>query len=367
MYFRDDYQPHGQEVTNAHSSIVTNHSVAGDDSGDRDEVFDDDINENVLNETLINNMNINDHNHHDIEVSADSDEFTDDDNESEFSNDLGEDSNDHQEEFANDNESESSNDREADDDDIYDNDDSSDDDNIDEDEYDRPLYDGAPLSLAESLLSIFTFYITSNMTGVNFNKLLSLMALHFPASSIFKKTRHLFMKYFIHGQTPMIKHWYCSKCMSFCQNENSNCQCDGNPERWYFIEMSIIDQLQRLFAKPGFSDDLMYPYSRVKLHPNNIDDIYDGKIYREHASRNNPLSDPYNLSFTWYTDGAPVFKSRKYSVWPLYLTINELSTKESHEEHAKLALETGNPHFGVKGPSILDKLMPNMIRGVSVD
>ncbi|KAK0167750.1 hypothetical protein PV327_001614 [Microctonus hyperodae] len=44
-----------------------------------------------------------------------------------------------------------------------------------------------------------------------------------------------------------------------------------------------------------------------------------------------------------------------------------LRTKESHGEHVKLALETGNPHFGVEGPSILDKLMPNMIRGVSID
>ncbi|XP_063425300.1 uncharacterized protein LOC134708578 [Mytilus trossulus] len=43
-----------------------------------------------------------------------------------------------------------------------------------------------------------------------------------------------------------------------------------------------------------------------------------------------PLSEQYpnNISFTWNTDGIPVFKSSKFSLWPFYLVINELPYKQ---------------------------------------
>lgn len=59
-------------------------------------------------------------------------------------------------------------------------------------------------------------------------------------------------------------------------------------------------------------------------------DIMDGKRYRRLSENNDPLSlkYPYNISFTWNTDGVPVFKSSKFSLWPFFLTINELPYKE---------------------------------------
>lgn len=35
-----------------------------------------------------------------------------------------------------------------------------------------------------------------------------------------------------------------------------------------------------------------------------------------------------NLSLLWNTDGVPVFKSSKFSIWPLYFVINELPFSE---------------------------------------
>ena len=42
---------------------------------------------------------------------------------------------------------------------------------------------------------------------------------------------------------------------------------------------------------------------------------------------NGLLSNPDNISFTFNTDGAAVFKSSKVSVWPIFLVINELPYK----------------------------------------
>lgn len=55
-----------------------------------------------------------------------------------------------------------------------------------------------------------------------------------------------------------------------------------------------------------------------------VEDIYDGLLYKECMKKRNPQSNKYIISLMWYTDGAPIFKSRKYSIWPVYMIINEL-------------------------------------------
>lgn len=50
------------------------------------------------------------------------------------------------------------------------------------------------------------------------------------------------------------------------------------------------------------------------------------------------LTNPDNISFSWYTDGVPVFKSSKISMWPLYLTINDLPFNERKKRENILLL-----------------------------
>lgn len=50
-----------------------------------------------------------------------------------------------------------------------------------------------------------------------------------------------------------------------------------------------------------------------ELIPDSITDIYDGSLYREWMN-NGFLKNPDNISFSWYTDGVPVFKSSKISM-----------------------------------------------------
>ena len=48
-------------------------------------------------------------------------------------------------------------------------------------------------------------------------------------------------------------------------------------------------------------------------------DITDGLLYKEKVKQ-----DRFTITFTFNTDGVPVFKSSGYTFWPLYLVINEL-------------------------------------------
>ena len=47
------------------------------------------------------------------------------------------------------------------------------------------------------------------------------------------------------------------------------------------------------------------------MHSDNIEDIYDGKLYKSNFSGNGFQNNPNNMSFMWYTDGVPLIKSSK--------------------------------------------------------
>lgn len=81
-----------------------------------------------------------------------------------------------------------------------------------------------------------------------------------------------------------------------------------------------------MLSRVGFYNNLQGRFQRP-INQNDISDIYDGSIYR-YWMDNGFLKNPYNFSLSWYTDGVPVFKSTQISMWPIYLTINELPFKD---------------------------------------
>ncbi|XP_071578140.1 uncharacterized protein [Temnothorax nylanderi] len=63
---------------------------------------------------------------------------------------------------------------------------------------------------------------------------------------------------------------------------------------------------------------------KERLFNGKIRDIFDGKCYRTFI-RNLPANERYSYATTIFnTDGAPRFESSRYSIWPIYLQVNEL-------------------------------------------
>jgi hypothetical protein len=57
-----------------------------------------------------------------------------------------------------------------------------------------------------------------------------------------------------------------------------------------------------------------------------IEDVYDGELYKSFI---NSFKDPNNVySFTINTDGISMSQKSNLSVWPVFLTINELPIEE---------------------------------------
>ena len=91
-----------------------------------------------------------------------------------------------------------------------------------------------------------------------------------------------------------------------------------------FIEVPVVHQLSTFFSRIGFYSDIQHRFNQKKSHPDNIEDIYDGALNKKLSGNGGFLSFPDNVSFLMNSDGVPVFKSSKVSIWPLYLLINEL-------------------------------------------
>ena len=78
------------------------------------------------------------------------------------------------------------------------------------------------------------------------------------------------------------------------------------------MKISVEEELRSL--RPGFYKDLQYRFQRQKLQPDNIEDVYDGKLYRVHMQPGKFLTNPCNVAFQRNTDGVPLFLSSKYGI-----------------------------------------------------
>ena len=203
-----------------------------------------------------------------------------------------------------------------------------------EKEMEEPIYEGHSMPCYVSMLLVITYAITHTITGAQFSDLLVMLSLHCLTQPRHLKSIYALKKYFSSTQNPLIIHKYCSFCFLLIDNGEQQCKnCLRNLEEQgstaCFIEIPIIQQLRDLFQKTNFISNIQKRFKR-KQTAGVYSDIMDGKLYRKLSQNNGPLSSeyPYNISFTWNTDGVPVFKSSNFSLWPFFLSINELPYKE---------------------------------------
>ncbi|KAL7292272.1 hypothetical protein TKK_0013884 [Trichogramma kaykai] len=103
-----------------------------------------------------------------------------------------------------------------------------------------------------------------------------------------------------------------------CANEANLTQ--STDESFFAVidpSLQIRDLLQ---CHEDHYDDVM---NRIP-NDDRIEDIYDGKMYREFRAQLPSESEKSYITTCLNTDGAPKYKCSKKSIWPLYLMINEL-------------------------------------------
>lgn len=221
------------------------------------------------------------------------------------------------------------------------------------------LYEDAEITKWESLLSVLNLYYRHKMPKVLLLNILKLVSLHIPSPNLASKTIYKFFKNFGSSIFNMKKHYYCVHCLRPLRDGMAECPRCDDLESSYFLDISLTEQLRELYERPGFVDLLNQRFQR-QSNEGEYSDIYDGTIYQELSSNDGILSDPRNISFTWYTDGVKIFKKSKYEIWPIYLVINELPYSERMKISNLLLVSLW---FGEKKPNIqyvLDILHENL-------
>lgn len=218
---------------------------------------------------------------------------------------------------------------------------------VDQDDDNDPLYNGAEISKRESMLAILSLCIKHHLTQTSVADLIALIELHCPGRELIKNSLYKFQQYFNLDEEDIKKHFYCPSCAKQLNNSNDVCPMCPGTKNSYFIEMPLVKNLQEMFSRENFFNSLQKRFERP-LIDDVITDVYDGELYKTWTT-NGFLSSSNNISFSWYTDGIPVFKSSKIGTWPIYLTINELPFDERKKSYNMLLLGLWygekKPHF----------------------
>lgn len=203
------------------------------------------------------------------------------------------------------------------------------------------LYDGAPLTKAQSNLLISAYAIRHSLTHSATQDLLTLVNEHLPRPSV-PSSYYMLRKecMFDLGQDDITYHGYCGECSSYLGAEDMlSCETCGTntPKKkcikdgFFFVPISLASQLKLLLETPSVAEKLQLNARRDGN--GSLEDIRDGFMY---ANLRNGIMNADDVTLTFNSDGISPFHSSKASVWPILCTINELSPKE-RKKHVLIA------------------------------
>lgn len=195
-------------------------------------------------------------------------------------------------------------------------------------EEDAPIYmlngSAAPLSQAEHIACVAGFVSRYNLSDKASQDLLNLLQLHLPDKNI-AETRLGDMKKKCGFERGDVKFSiYCTKCKASVTAEDEECRtqdCNGTKEdRHFYAICSIEQQLKDILQRDGVWEGIVE--SRNSKQPQNICDITSGKVYKD--LRDSGVISDSCITLSFLTDGIPLFSSSQVSLWPVFLTVNEL-------------------------------------------
>lgn len=189
--------------------------------------------------------------------------------------------------------------------------------------YQQPIYEGAPISIQDSMLLMLNLALKHNLPDTCISDIFNVINKHCLPKNFKKMSLYHFRKFFQFENQTVTKNYYCSDCHKLIDPTGNVCDgCRRQSEIKYFLTLSIIDQLKLVINKKNMIDLLNKNFTREK-DDSYIAELYDGNVYKSENVQMF-LSCANNITLSWCTDGVPVFKSSKIGIWPFYLRINEL-------------------------------------------
>ena len=112
----------------------------------------------------------------------------------------------------------------------------------------EPIFPGSNITKAVFMLLLTVFTSKYNIVGEGIHHLLKLFAFVLPKGHTINTSLASFKQFFLKLKNPLIKHYYCGECMTSISGNESTCptrSCGKElTNKSYFVEVSVIDQLQ---------------------------------------------------------------------------------------------------------------------------
>lgn len=153
------------------------------------------------------------------------------------------------------------------------------------------------------------------------------------STSILPDTRYLVDKMFFPRDIATL-HSICPQCDAYvgtydyhdltktCAECNLVIQLKDSNNVNFFVTYSISNEIKTLVEE---NDEYYDNIVNRRTHDAGIyKDIYDGQAYRKFVENLNPSERKSYITLTFNTDGAPVFESSSYSIWPIQIVVNEI-------------------------------------------
>lgn len=124
----------------------------------------------------------------------------------------------------------------------------------------------------------------------------------------------------------------------------------------FFVNFEISSQISELITSN--SDYYNYIMAERTSQQNVFRDIYDGRLYKKFLTYLKPSERKQYVTVNFNTDGAPLFQSSSYSIWPIYLQINELPFHVRNSELIIVGLWFGKtkPNMNIFLNPFVDKI-----------
>lgn len=191
---------------------------------------------------------------------------------------------------------------------------------------------------AEALLLLLVYVVTAGLTWTQIEGLLVLVN-QLLGETVFPQTKYKFRKLWKDKMDVVKLHYFCQLChrhlsdsSQSCRSALLKCTCPEAKETKvkdiisagsFFMMFNLRQQITDMLTVIG--DALFKNLKRLESEsyiPGHYSDITDGNLYR--SIRRQLGMKWSDITLTFNTDGAAVFKSSKSSVWPLQVLINEL-------------------------------------------
>ncbi|XP_042149211.1 uncharacterized protein LOC121837608 [Ixodes scapularis] len=198
-------------------------------------------------------------------------------------------------------------------------------------EFGASMLPHSPTSKAGAIAMVISYAVSERSTWAGLGKLLTLVNALF-GSAVLPTSIYKLRKLWTKKKENLVKyHYLCPCCDTVLNSSDSIARCDvcnfeESTEKLrhggsYFLMLDLHKQLKHLIGKT--SVELHHSLSMLALNDSDlITDITTAEACK-HLRQELALG-PSDLTITFNTDGSPIFKSSKTSVWPIQFTVNEL-------------------------------------------